>query len=50
MKVTCYNLVLVRILKKGYNKGGGNREGSGTFMFNTNCQKNYKLVLSMVGW
>jgi len=21
-----------------YRKGGGSREGSGTFMFNTNCQ------------
>ena len=25
--------------KKGYNKGGGNREGSSTFMSNTNCQR-----------
>ena len=25
--------------KKGYNKGGGNKEGSGTFMSNTNCQR-----------
>ena len=24
---------------KGYNKGGGSREGSGTFMSNTNCQR-----------
>ena len=25
--------------KKGYNKGGGSREGSDTFMSNTNCQR-----------
>ena len=25
-------------IKKRYNKGGGSREGSGTFMPNTNCQ------------
>jgi hypothetical protein len=25
--------------KKGYNKGEGSREDSGTFMFNTNCQR-----------
>ena len=25
-------------MKKGYNKGDGSREGSGTFMFNTNYQ------------
>jgi hypothetical protein len=25
--------------KAGYNKGGGNREGSGTFMSNTICQR-----------
>jgi hypothetical protein len=24
--------------KKGYNKGGGSREGSNTFMSDTNCQ------------
>ena len=24
--------------KGGYNMGGGSREGSGTFMSNTNCQ------------
>ena len=24
--------------QKGYNKGGGSREGSGTFMSNINCQ------------
>jgi hypothetical protein len=24
--------------KKWYNEGGGSREGSGTFMSNTNCQ------------
>ena len=24
--------------KKGYNKRGGSREGSGTFMSNTSCQ------------
>ena len=24
--------------KKGYNKGGGTMEGSGTFMSNTDCQ------------
>ena len=23
---------------RGYNKGGGSREGSGTFMYNTNYQ------------
>ena len=27
MKVTCLNLVLVKILKKGCNKGGGSRLG-----------------------
>ena len=26
-------------MKKGYNKGGGSREGSGTFMSNTNYQR-----------
>ena len=26
-------------IKKGYNKGGGNREGSSTLMFNNNCQE-----------
>ena len=26
-------------MKKGYNKGGGSLEGSGTFMSNNNCQK-----------
>jgi hypothetical protein len=31
--------VLVRILKEEYNKGGGNREGSGTFMSKNNCQE-----------
>ena len=25
-------------MKKGYNKEGGSRESSGTFMSNTNCQ------------
>ena len=25
--------------KRGYNKGGGSREGNGTFMSNTNCQR-----------
>ena len=25
--------------KKGYNKGGGSKEGSNTFMSNTNCQR-----------
>jgi hypothetical protein len=25
--------------KKGHNKGSGSREGSGTFMSNTNCQR-----------
>ena len=25
--------------KKGYNKGGGSRKGSGTFMSYTNCQR-----------
>jgi hypothetical protein len=24
--------------QKGYTKGGGNREGNGIFMSNTNCQ------------
>jgi hypothetical protein len=26
-------------MKKGYNKGGGNREGSSTFMSNNNYQR-----------
>ena len=40
MEVTCLNLVLVRIWRKeGYSKEGGSREGSGTFMSNTNCQE-----------
>ena len=26
-------------MEKGYNKGGGSREGSGTFMSNTNYQR-----------
>jgi hypothetical protein len=40
VEVTCLNLVLVKIPKKmGYNKGGGNREGSGTFMSNPSCQR-----------
>ncbi len=38
MEVTCLNLVFVRIWKKRYNNGGGSREGSGTFMSNTDCQ------------
>jgi hypothetical protein len=25
--------------KRGYNKGGGSREGTGTFMSNTDCQE-----------
>jgi hypothetical protein len=25
--------------KRGYNEGGGSREGSGTFMSNINCQR-----------
>jgi hypothetical protein len=37
-------------MKKKYNKGGGSKEGSGTFMSNTNCQRIENLVLSMVGW
>jgi len=35
VEVTCLKLVLVRIWKHIYNKGGGNRGGSGTFMSNT---------------
>jgi hypothetical protein len=27
-------------MEKIYNKGGASREGSGTFMSNTNCQEN----------
>jgi hypothetical protein len=27
------------IKKEGYNKGGGSREGTTTFMSNTNCQR-----------
>ena len=50
MEVTCLKLVLVGYEKKGYNKGGGSREGSGTFMSNSNCQRIEKLMLSMVGW
>jgi len=38
VEVTCLTLVLVRMWNKGYKKGGGNREGSGTFMSNTNYQ------------
>ena len=38
MEVTCLNLMLVRIWEKKYNKGGGSRESSDTFMSNTNCQ------------
>jgi hypothetical protein len=38
VEVTCLNLVLVRIGKEQYNKGGGNRKGSGTFISNTNHQ------------
>ena len=26
-------------MKKGYSKGGGGRDGSGTFVSNTNCQR-----------
>jgi hypothetical protein len=36
--------------QKGYNKGGGNKEGGGTFMSNTNCQRSENFVVSMVGW
>ena len=39
MKVICLNVVLVRIWKEGYNKGGGNREGSNIFMSNTHYQR-----------
>ena len=40
MEVTCLSFVLVKDMeKRGYNKGGGNREGSGTFKSNTNCQR-----------
>jgi hypothetical protein len=35
--------------KEGYKKGGGSREVSGTFMFNTNFQE-IELMLSRVGW
>jgi hypothetical protein len=41
VEVICLNLVLVRMYKKnkkGCNKGGGSREGSDTFMSNTNYQ------------
>ena len=34
--------------KKGYNKGGGNREGSGTFMFNTKYNQTLNIVFSVV--
>jgi hypothetical protein len=37
MEVTCLHLVLARIYI--YDKGGGSREGSGTFMSNTNYQE-----------
>ena len=36
--------------KKGFNKGGGSREGSCTFMFNIDYQGIWKLMLSKVGW
>jgi len=32
------NLMLIRIWKKGYNKGDGNKEGSNTCMSNTSFQ------------
>ena len=32
MEVAYSNLVLIRIWKKWYNKGGDSRKGSGTFM------------------
>jgi hypothetical protein len=35
---------------KIYNKDGGSRKGSGTFMFNTNCQGIGNLMLTRVGW
>ena len=38
MEVTCLNLVLVKIWKEVYNKGGDNMEGSGIFMSHTYCQ------------
>ena len=39
LKLHVLNLVLVRIRKKrGYNKGGSSKKGSGTLMSNTNCQ------------
>ena len=42
------NLVLVRISqKKRYKKGGGSREGSHTFMSNTNCQRIEELRISV---
>ena len=37
-------------IKKGYNKGDDSREGSDTFMSDTNYQEIEKLTLSMVGW
>ena len=45
------NLVLVRICKRGYSKGGGSNEGSNTFMYKSNYKGiEKKLVLSKVGW
>ena len=38
MEVTCLTLVSIKY-EKGYNKRSGSREGSGTFMSNTNCHK-----------
>ena len=35
--------------KKRHNKRDGSREGTDTFMSNTNCQKNWKLVLRREG-
>jgi hypothetical protein len=32
-----FELSVIKNMKKGYNKGGGSREGSGTFISNTNC-------------
>jgi hypothetical protein len=42
--VTCgsymFELIVSKDMKnEGYNKEGGNRESSGTFMSNTNCQR-----------
>jgi hypothetical protein len=34
-----FELSVSKDMKKGYNKGGGNRGNSGTFMSNTICQR-----------